>query len=169
MLKWPPDSGWWFETFCRWQGFSDREVKSSYYVPRIKPCINIHAWGGGPSRDWLASVDLIQFTECCHWQKANLFPPPQRKEVTSTNGSRNTKYLSHTFAFLLWLLSLTSSTLQHSNWWMPALSLVQCGAWLMMRGSAAGESPNLPSPNAHLLITNEWEGMERSHGTDDGK
>lgn len=48
MLKWPPDSGWWFETFCRWQGFSDREVKSSYYVPRIKPCINIHAWGGDP-------------------------------------------------------------------------------------------------------------------------
>lgn len=72
----PPGSGL---RHCHWLGFCDRALNwASIFMLRETL-----------QRQVVLRVGLIQFTECCLQQKANLFSPPLREEVTSAQGSRN--------------------------------------------------------------------------------
>lgn len=111
-------------------------------------------------------VDLIQFAERCHWQKANHFPPHSEKISDLNKGSLEHQVSKAT------CYDPFSSPFQH----VVSFKLVNTsrltgwaqGAQLMSRGSAA-ESLRPSQSECPPAIANDPKGMERSRRADHEK
>lgn len=170
MFEWPPDSEWWFEALAVDRDSAIERGWGLLLCAQRETLASIFMLWGDPLETIRPPCGLNPIYQ--------MLPPTKRQSLSSplwenkwprhkAPGTRNT---SATLSFSCHHLHrFPSSTWHHSNWWAPGRSLGQCGARLMRCGSDGPENRLSPGPNDHSLITNEWEGMERSHRTDEGK